>query len=136
MACLIRDPIDTLSLRRALIQPEDGAVVLFEGVVRNHSRGKTVRRLEYDAYEPMAVAKLEEIEHRAKERFAIREIGIVHRLGSLHPTECSVAIAVTSAHRADAFDACRFAIDEIKRSVPIWKKEIYEDGEVWVEGSS
>jgi molybdopterin synthase catalytic subunit len=135
MIRITRDSIDTLSLRSALLQPDDGAVVLFEGVVRNHSRGRTVRRLEYEAYEPMAAAKLEDIERRARQSFAVRDIGIVHRLGSMDPTECSVAIAVTAAHRAEAFHACRFIIDEIKKTVPIWKKEIYEDGEVWIEGS-
>ncbi len=132
---LVREPIDTGLLRAALLGPEDGAVAIFEGVVRNHARGKQVRHLEYDAYEAMALKKLEEIGARAKREFAIREIGIIHRLGHMNPTECSVAIVVTSAHRSAAFAACRFAIDEIKKVVPIWKKEVYEDGEVWIEGS-
>lgn len=132
---LVREPIDTGLLRAALLGPEDGAVAIFKGVVRNHARGKQVRHLEYDAYEAMALKKLEEIGARAKREFAIREIGIIHRLGHMNPTECSVAIVVTSAHRSAAFAACRFAIDEIKKVVPIWKKEVYEDGEVWIEGS-
>jgi MoaE-MoaD fusion protein len=131
---LLHEPIDTATLRNTLVCPEDGAVAIFEGVVRNHARGKSVRFLEYDAYESMALKKLEEIGAQARARFQIREIGIWHRLGHMNPTECSVAIVVTAAHRNAAFDACRFAIDEIKKSVPIWKKEFYEDGEQWIEG--
>ncbi len=120
-------------MRAALLGPEDGAVAVFEGVVRNNARGKPVRYLEYDAYEAMALKKLEEIGARAKREFDIRAIGITHRLGLMNPTECSVAIVVTSAHRSAAFAACRFAMDEIKKNVPIWKKEVYEDGEAWIE---
>jgi MoaE-MoaD fusion protein len=133
---LVREPIDITSLRDGLIRPEDGAVVVFEGIVRNQSRGRKVRYLEYDAYETMAQKKLEEIGTQAKLRFAVREIGIIHRLGRLQIEECSVAIVVTSAHRAVAFEACHFAIDTLKETVPIWKKEVYEDGEIWVEGRS
>jgi molybdopterin synthase catalytic subunit len=93
-----------------------------------------VRFLEYDAYEPMALKKLEEVGFRAQSQFAIRDIAIVHRLGRMDIGECSVVIVVTSAHRGPAFEACRFAIDTIKEIVPIWKKEFYEDGEVWIEG--
>lgn len=114
--------------------PEDGALVLFEGVVRNNARGKAVRFLEYDAYESMALRKLEEIGTLAKKQFDIREIAIVHRLGHMEIGECSVVIAVASAHRGPAFEACRLAIDKIKEIVPIWKKEFYDDGEVWIEG--
>jgi molybdopterin synthase catalytic subunit len=134
MLRLVREPIDTAALRNALVRPEDGAVAIFEGVVRNHAHGRRVRYLEYHAYESMAQKRLEEIAALAKKEFLIREIGILHRLGHLDPSECSVAIVVTAAHRAAAFDACRFAIDAIKKTVPIWKKEFYEDGEVWVEG--
>lgn len=91
--------------------------------------------LEYHAYEEMALKMLGEVRERTLSQYPIREIGIVHRLGPLKLEECSVAIVVTSAHRAPAFDACRFAIDTIKTIVPIWKKEFYEDGEVWIEGS-
>jgi molybdopterin synthase catalytic subunit len=131
---LVNDPIDTGSLRGTLVCPEDGAVVIFEGIVRNHARGRRVRYLEYHAYESMALNKLEEIGAHARKEFPIRDIAIVHRLGHLDPGECSVAIVVVSAHRAAAFDACRYAIDAIKKIVPIWKKEFYEDGEIWVEG--
>jgi molybdopterin synthase catalytic subunit len=131
---LVREPIDVRQIAEALQKPEDGAVVLFEGVVRNNSQNKAVRFLEYDAYEPMALKKLEEIGTRAKKEFEIRDIAIVHRLGHMEIGECSTLIAVASAHRGPAFDACRFAIDTIKQIVPIWKKEFYEDGEVWIEG--
>ncbi len=132
---LVRDPIEIGTVTGTIKQPEDGALVVFEGVVRNHANGKSVRFLEYDAYEPMALKKIEEIGRQAKEAFDIRAIAIVHRLGHLDIGECSIVIAVASAHRAPAFDACRFAIDAIKRYVPIWKKEFCEDGEVWIEGA-
>ena len=131
---LVREPIDIQKTADALQKPEDGAVVVFEGVVRNHSNDKAVRFLEYDAYESMALKKLEEIGSRAKKEFAIRDIAIVHRLGHMDIGECSTVIVVASAHRGPAFEACRFAIDKIKEIVPIWKKEFYEDGEVWIEG--
>lgn len=134
MIGLVRDPIHTEKLRDSIVRPEDGAIVVFEGVVRNRARGKSVRYLEYHAYEAMALKKLEELSARAKETFAVRDISILHRLGRLHHGECSVAIVVSSAHRAPAFDACRFVIDNLKETVPIWKKEFYEDGEIWVEG--
>jgi MoaE-MoaD fusion protein len=131
---LVRDPIDIQSVVATLQKPEDGAVVVFDGVVRNNARGKTVKFLEYDSYEAMALKKIEEIGSRAKSEYDIREIVIVHRLGRMDVGECSIVIAVASAHRGAAFDACRFAIDTIKQIVPIWKKEFYEDGEVWIEG--
>ena len=132
---LIREPIDSQQIARSLQKPEDGAVLVFEGVVRNHHQDKAVRFLEYDAYESMALKKLEEVGLRAKNEYAIRDIAIVHRLGHMDVGECSIVIAVASAHRGPAFDACRFAIDTIKEIVPIWKKEFYEDGEVWIEGT-
>jgi molybdopterin synthase catalytic subunit len=133
---LVREPIDTQTITARLQRPEDGAVVVFEGVVRNNANGKDVRFLEYDAYVPMALKKIEEIGMQAKEKFDIRDIAIVHRLGHMEIGDCSIVIAVASAHRGPAFDACRFAIDTIKKVVPIWKKEFYEDGEVWIEGAS
>ena len=133
---LVREPIDLERLKDSLIRPEDGAVAIFEGIVRNHARGKAVRYLEYHAYESMALKKLEEIGTQAKREFAIRDIGILHRLGRLDHRECSVGIVVVAAHRGPAFDACRFAIDTLKKIVPIWKKEYYEDGEVWIEGGN
>jgi molybdopterin synthase catalytic subunit len=134
MLCLVYDPIDAVALRDTLACPEDGAVVTFEGIVRNHARGKRVRYLEYQAYESMAQRKIEEVGAHAAKEFPIRDITIVHRLGHMDPGECSVVIVVSAAHRAAAFDACRHAIDAIKKIVPIWKKEFYEDGEIWIEG--
>ncbi len=135
MALLVREPIDIRSLRERISLPEDGAVLVFEGIVRNHARGRKVNYLEYHAYEAMALKKMTELESLARRQFKIREISIVHRLGKLDHGECSVAIAVAAAHRAPAFEACRFAIDTLKKTVPIWKKEFYEDGEVWIEGN-
>jgi molybdopterin synthase catalytic subunit len=136
MYSLVREPIDVSALCRTLTGDEDGAVVLFEGMVRNHARGKKVLRLEYQAYESMALKKLEEVGALARHKFDIREIAIIHRLGILEVGECSVAIAAVSAHRAPAFEACRFAIDTLKKIVPIWKKEFYADGEIWIEGGN
>ncbi len=132
--CLTRQPIPTHLLAQSLEAPEDGAVVTFEGIVRNHSRGKRTLYLEYEAYEPMALAKMEEIAQEAKQKFAIDRVGVIHRLGRLEIGETSVAIIVTSAHRRAAFEACRYAIDRLKQIVPIWKKEYFEDGAVWAEG--
>jgi len=131
----VRETLDVRKIADSIRKPEDGAVVIFEGVVRNNARGKAVRFLEYDAYEPMALRKLEEIGELARREFDIREMAIVHRLGHMDIGECSTAIVVASAHRGPAFDACRFAIDKIKEIVPIWKKEYYEGGEVWIEGT-
>jgi len=132
---LVREPIDVRQVTESIQRPEDGAVVVFEGVVRNNANDKPVRFLEYAAYESMALSKLEEVGARARKEFEIRDIAIVHRLGHLEIGECSTVIVVASAHRGPAFDACRFAIDTIKKIVPIWKKEFYEDGEVWIEGT-
>ena len=131
---LTREPIDIRRVADGLQKAEDGAVVVFEGVVRNNSENKAVRFLEYDAYEAMALKKLEEIGARARSEYDIRDIAIVHRLGHMEIGECSIVIVVASAHRGPAFDACRFVIDTIKKIVPIWKKEFYEDGEIWIEG--
>ncbi|MDR0311551.1 MAG: molybdenum cofactor biosynthesis protein MoaE [Acidobacteriota bacterium] len=131
---LTHDVIDTSAVARSLQSGKDGALVIFEGVVRDNARGKSVRFLEYEAYEPMALKKLEEVGAMVKSRYDIRDIAIVHRLGHMDTGECSTLIVIASAHRTDAFDACRFAIDTIKQIVPIWKKEFYADGEVWIEG--
>lgn len=113
---------------------EDGAVATFEGIVRNHSHGKSTLYLEYEAYEPMALAKMREIAAQIHKDFAIDRLAMVHRLGRLEIGETSVLVAVSSAHRATAFDACRYGIDTLKRVVPIWKKEYFSDGAVWSEG--
>ncbi len=132
---LVREPIDVGALQASLIRPEDGAVAIFLGTVRNHARGRKVLYLEYEAYEAMALKKLQEVGELARSKYAVTDIAMVHRLGRLVHREVSVAILVTSAHRAPALEACRYAIDTLKRIVPIWKKEYYEDGECWIEGT-
>jgi molybdopterin synthase catalytic subunit len=129
---LVDHPIDVASLLET--SPRDGAACLFVGVVRNENAGRQVERLEYEAYEEMAVPLMKEIAAEAKRRFPITEVRLVHRVGRLAIGETSVAVAVASPHRAEAFEACRFAIDELKATVPIWKKEYYADGTAWLEG--
>ncbi len=131
---ITREAIPAAELAGQLRAPEDGAVVVFEGIVRNHLDGRKTRYLDYEAYEPMAVEKMEEIGHEAKQKFAIDRIGMIHRVGRLEIGETSVAIIVTAAHRHAAFEACHYAIDRLKQIVPIWKKEYFEDGAVWAEG--
>jgi molybdopterin converting factor subunit 1 len=131
---LTREPIPTDDLARRLKAPEDGAVVVFEGIVRNHSKGTQTRYLEYEAYEAMALRKMEEIRAEVKAKFSIDRAGMIHRLGRLEIGETSVAIIVTSAHRRAAFEACQYAIDRLKQIVPIWKKEYFADGAVWADG--
>ena len=130
----MRERILTDELARALRRPEDGAVVVFEGVVRNNTRGRLTLYLDYEAYEAMAAQELHKLAVQACERFAVREVQIVHRLGRMEIGETSVAIIVCSAHRGAAFDACRWTIDTLKKIVPIWKKEYFEDGAVWADG--
>lgn len=131
---LVRERIVPHDIVPPLERPEDGALVIFDGIVRNHSRNRRTLHLEYDAYESMAFGKLEELANQAIQRFAIRNLAIVHRLGRIDIGESSVLIAVFSAHRAPAFEACRWVIDTLKRTVPIWKKEFFEDGAVWADG--
>jgi MoaE-MoaD fusion protein len=131
---LVRDPIDPSALVEHVREPEDGAVVTFDGCVRNHSQGRRTLYLDYEAYESMALGKIREIAEEIHEKFAIHRVAIAHRLGRLGIGETSVFIAVSSAHRPAAFEACRFAIDTLKRTVPIWKKEYFEDGAVWADG--
>ena len=133
-AMLVSTSIDPEPLLEQLKQPEDGAVAMFDGIVRNNSRGRRTLYLDYSGYEPMALRKMEQLATEALARFAIRDVRIVHRLGRLQIGESSVYIAVSSAHRAAAFDACRWLIDTLKQTVPIWKKEYFEDGAVWADG--
>ena len=133
---LTRSPVPTADLARRQKAGEDGAVVVFEGVVRNNTGGRRTLYLEYEAYEPMALRKIEEIGAEAKAKFDIARLAIVHRLGRLEIGETSVAIVATAAHRRAAFAACQFAIDRLKEIVPIWKKEYFEDGSVWAEDES
>jgi len=105
---------------------------VFIGTVRNATKGKKVNKLEFEAYEPMAIAEMEKIAKQAFEKWPVQKVLIHHRIGVLEVGEVPVVIAVSAAHRAAAFDACRYIIDTLKQTVPIWKKEIFEDGEVWV----
>ncbi len=130
------EAIDTEALLAKLKQGVDGAVVVFDGIVRNHTRGRQTQYLLYEAYEEMAVAQMRALVREAQEKFSIREARIVHRLGRLEVGETSVWIAVASAHRAAAFDACRWIIDTLKKTVPIWKKEYFVDGAVWADGEA
>jgi molybdopterin converting factor subunit 1 len=131
---LVREPIRAQELLDALKAPEDGALVVFDGFVRNNFKGGKTLYLEYEAYEPMAFAKMREIGAEIHEKFSVHRLAIVHRLGRLEIGETSVWIAVSAAHRGAAFDACRYAIDTLKRAVPIWKKEFFAGGAVWAEG--
>jgi len=131
---ITRGPISVADPAAELRAPEDGAVVTFEGIVRNHSRGRSTLYLEYEAYEPMAIRKMEELGGEVRQKFAIDGVGMIHRLGRLEIGETSVAIIVTAAHRRAAFEACQYAIDRLKQIVPIWKKEYFADGAVWAEG--
>ena len=134
LVVITRDPIDAQRDARDLLRGEDGAICVFEGVVRNNSKGKRTLHLVYEAYESMAFKKLEEIGEFVRQAWDIDRIALIHRLGHMDIGETSVAVIVTSAHRRAAFDACHYAIDKLKKVVPIWKKEFFEDGEVWVEG--
>src|SRR6185369_10348458 len=126
--------IDTPSIVEQLKHGEDGAVTVFDGIVRNNTRGRKTLYLEYESYREMAIAEMEKLAERALSEFKVRDVRIVHRLGRLEIGETSVLIAVASAHRGATFDACRFLIDTLKKSVPIWKKEFFEDGAVWADG--
>jgi molybdopterin synthase catalytic subunit len=132
---ITRETIDKLGLEKRLLTGAAGAVVTFDGVVRDNTKGRRVISLQYEAYEPMAVKEMRRIGAEIRERWPdVERIGIIHRFGPLKISESSVVIVVTSPHRRVAFDACRYAIDRLKQTVPIWKKEIFEDGEEWVEG--
>jgi molybdopterin synthase catalytic subunit len=131
---LVRSPIDSREIAESLKAPQDGALVVFDGFVRNSFKGQPTQYLVYEAYEPMAYSKMREIGAQMREKFPIHRLAIVHRLGRLEIGETSVLIAVSSPHRAAAFDACRYGIDTLKRIVPIWKKEHFVGGAVWAEG--
>ncbi len=131
---LTRDPIDAAAVARCLLRGEDGAFVNFEGVTRNNTKGRATRYLEYECYEPMAIKTMAEIGGEIARSFAIGRIAMVHRLGRLGIGETSVAVIVTAPHRKPAFEAALEGINRLKRLVPIWKKEYFVDGEVWVDG--
>jgi len=131
---LTRDRIDAAQIVAAAKSGEDGAVVVFDGIVRNHTRGRRTLHLDYEAYEEMALRQMRELGLKARERFAIRQVTMLHRLGRLEIGETSVLIVVASGHRSAAFEACRWLIDTLKQTVPIWKKETFADGAVWAPG--
>jgi molybdopterin synthase catalytic subunit len=131
---LVREPIKSQEISESLKGPEDGALVVFDGFVRNSFKGHPTEYLVYEAYEPMAYAKMRELGAQMREKFAIHRLAIVHRLGRLEIGETSIVIAVSSPHRAAAFEACRYGIDTLKRTVPIWKKEHFVGGAVWADG--
>ena len=131
---LTRDVIDAAPLIAAAKRGEDGAVVVFDGIVRGNSRGRKTVHLDYEAYEEMAVKQMGELAAQAREKFGVRHVTVVHRLGRLLVGESSVLIVVSSAHRGQAFDACRWIIDTLKKTVPVWKKETFVDGAVWADG--
>lgn len=131
---LTREPLNRDALIAAVSHPSIGGIVTFEGVVRDNARGKQVHYLEYDAYEEMAVQQIRTIIADAEQRWGIERAAVAHRFGRLEIGEASVIIVVASPHRAEAFEACRYIIDTLKTTVPIWKKEVATNGETWVEG--
>lgn len=134
MVCLTDQPIDRTSVLAETSLRDAGALVIFEGSVRDNSNGREVIRLEYEAFAELALKEMRRIEDEAGARWPLGFVAIVHRVGSLAPGETSVLIAVRSGHRGEAFEACRFIIDTLKARVPIWKKEHYRDGSAWIGG--
>ena len=131
---IVRERIDTDAVQRAVKAGDDGAVCMFDGIVRNNTRGRPTLHLEYEAYEEMALKQMQALRTEAISRFGVREVCLVHRLGRLMVGETSVLIVVASAHRGAAFEACRWVIDTLKKTVPIWKHEQFADGAVWSDG--
>jgi molybdopterin synthase catalytic subunit len=129
-------PIDITSVARRVVPPECGATVTLDGYVRQFTKGRETLHLVYEAYEPMAVKEMQKLAEQAKREFEISNVGIIHRLGKLEIGETSVVISVAAPHRRAAFAACEWLIKELKRTVPIWKKEVYADGEIWIEGDT
>lgn len=132
---VVREPIDTAALLAGCTSPEDGAALLFVGIVRNHNDGRSVGHLSYDSYAEMAERVLEEIVEEAESRWSVGGIAVVHRIGRLEIGETSVAIAVAAPHRGEAYEASRYIIEELKKRAPIWKREGYVDGDSeWLGG--
>ena len=132
---ITNDPLDVGEIARRVVLPECGATVTLDGYVRKFTKGRETEHLVYEAYEPMALKEMEKLIEKARNKFEISNIGVVHRLGKLEIGETSVVISVSAPHRRAAFEACEWLIKELKRTVPIWKKEVYADGEVWVDGA-
>ncbi|NNE68065.1 MAG: molybdenum cofactor biosynthesis protein MoaE [Pyrinomonadaceae bacterium] len=131
---LTSEPLDVGAIARRIVPEECGATVTLDGYVRKFTKGRETDYLVYEAYEPMALKEMEKLIDKALDKYEIAAVGIVHRLGKLDIGETSVVISVSSPHRRAAFESCEWLIKELKRTVPIWKKEVYADGEVWVEG--
>lgn len=131
---IVREAIDSQAILARAKQSSDGAAVMFDGVVRDNTRGRRTLYLDYEAYEPMALKQMESLAAEARNRFKVRSASVIHRIGRLEIGETSVLIIVAAAHRGAAFDACRWIIDALKKTVPIWKKEYFEDGAVWADG--
>lgn len=136
MISLTLNPIKVQAVLDAVSTPAAGGIDVFIGTTREHSEGRAVTSLEYEAYEPMALRKMEQIEIQARKQWALEKVAIVHRLGRVPLGEASVVIAVSSAHRKEAFEACRFVIDSLKKEVPIWKRECFADGTAEWSGHS
>lgn len=132
---IVKEPINTNQLVEAVEDPGAGAICTFLGVVRDNNLGREVDYLEYEAYPRMAVPAMQRIADEIRERWNVIEVAIVHRVGRLEIGEASVGIAVSSPHRAEAFEACHYAIDRLKEAAPIWKKEVWSDGQEWIEGT-
>jgi len=131
---IVEGPIDAAEIVAGVKAGADGAVCVFDGIVRDNTRGRRTLYLEYEAYREMALEQMRGLAEEARTRFGVREVAMVHRLGRLGVGETSVLIAVASAHRGAAFEACRWLIDTLKKTVPIWKKETFVDGAVWADG--
>jgi molybdopterin synthase catalytic subunit len=129
---ILETPLLTASCINFAADENTGAINVFIGTVRNNTKGKRVLRLEYEAYVPLAILEIQKILQRAKEKFKVEKIAVHHRIGTLEIGEAAIIIAVSAPHREAGFDACEFIIDTVKETVPIWKKEIFEDGEIWV----
>ena len=134
MIQIVEDPIDRKGVIRSVSSTQSGAIVTFDGAVRDHARGKYVEHLFYETFPEMAMKEIKKIRVEAMRRWPLSGMAIVHRIGRVEIGESSVFIAVAAPHRREAFEACQFAIDTLKTTVPIWKKEHYQDGEVWIEG--
>ncbi len=133
---LTNQPIDITSVARRVVPTACGATVTLDGYVRKFTNGRETLHLVYEAYEPMALKEMQKLIEQARRDFEILNVGIVHRLGKLEIGDTSVVISVAAPHRKAAFAACEWLIRELKRTVPIWKKEVYADGELWVEGET
>ena len=133
---LTDEPLDVGVIARRVVPANCGAIVTLDGFVRQFTKGRETLYLVYEGYEPMALKEIEKLIAQAHAQFEIENVGIVHRLGKLEIGETSVVISVASPHRRAAFEACEWLIKELKRTVPIWKKEVYADGETWIEGDS